>query len=195
MGTVDEWGLSSETQHSGSGKEKGFSVNIASGFSLRRNKPFLKAIQEYLFSVARFFGQGSIICISHGFIGRNLPARDAVLETAKKLGYSDDTVRLSKYNLFQSMVSLEAMQAVYDKRIGSLVEPRKLAQVTKREQSLFPELWALWYQFCHHPEKRMQAAGVQSLSAMENSLCICSNRRQKLSRLRHMEHNSNKRDI
>lgn len=170
MSAVDEWGLSSETHRSGMGKEEGFSANIASSFSLRRHQKFLNALRDYFLAASNFFDQAQIICASHGFIGRNLVTRSRVLKVAKDLGYDENKVRLSIANLFESMASLEAMQTEYDKKVGSLVEPRRLAQVAKRERSLFPELWALWYQFCRHPEKRMHAGGIQSLSTMEHEL-------------------------
>jgi hypothetical protein len=169
ISAVDEWGLSSETQSSGS-KDEGFSANIASGFSMRRHQRFSNALRDYLFAVSNFFNQALLICGSHGFIGRNPVTRDRILEVAKGLGYDDNKTRLSVSNLFDAMAGLKAMQTEYGKRIGSLVEMRRLEQVTRREGNLFPELWALWYQFCHHPEKRMHAAGIQSFSAMESEL-------------------------
>ena len=170
---VDEWGLSSEGQRTGSGKVAGFSVNIASGFSLRRYQPLAKAIHDYLFGLARFFSQAEMICVVHGIIGRNPKERDRVRNLAsERYDYSEDNIRLSTYNLFQAMLCLDSMQLAFDEWIGDLVKSDDLKKLKRREGSLFPELWALWYQFAHFPEKRLQSAGAQSLSAMEFPLTI-----------------------
>ena len=171
VSAVDEWGLSSETQSTGVVKGSEFSVSIASAFSRRNNRPLLKAIRSYMRSISNFLRQAGIICNVHGLVGRNAQTREQIVALAsRQYGYDDEKLRLSKENLFQAMLDLDEMQRAFEERTGSLVDSRKLTQVSRRERSVFPELWALWYQFCHFPEKRLPAAAIRSLAAMEDSL-------------------------
>ncbi len=173
MSAVDEWGLSSETQRDGSAKASAFSTNIASTFALGRHRAFAKAMQDYTFAISNFLSQAEILCVVHGMIGRNIRNKSEVIALATaQYGYGEDKIRLSKHNLFQVMICLSAMQRAFNERVGHLADTDKLIRVAKRETNLFPELWALWYQFCDFPEKRMQAAGAQSVSEMEEALAL-----------------------
>ncbi|MCI0422836.1 MAG: hypothetical protein L0312_27045, partial [Acidobacteria bacterium] len=167
---LDEWGLSSETQlNASSGESTRVSRSVASIASLLAQRPLSRALQDYFSAVGNFFGQAKLISATHGFIGRQPIRRDEIQAVADRAGYNDANVRLSKFNLFSAMQRICEMQEAYDERVGLLVDSTKLAQVKRRETQLFPELWALWYQFCHHPEKRYVNAPTQSLAELERA--------------------------
>lgn len=165
--SVDEWGLSSETQQNQNNEREILSTSIATAALMLANRPLSSALREYFIALEFFFQQSEIICRSHGYTGRQPEKKGEFLKIAEKAGYSEDQIRLSKVNLFSVMQRLEEMQQAFDNRLGSLLKNEKLQEVKQRERHLFPQLWALWYQFCHHPEKHFVNAEVQATSEFE----------------------------
>jgi len=167
---VDEWGLSSETQRlSPAQAANHLSSNVASIASLFAQRPLSTSLRDYFFALEAFFGQGKLICATHGIFGRQTAKKAELQVIAESLGYDRNNVRLSKFNLFEAMRHLQRMQEAFDERCGNLVNAGKLAQIKRRECELFPGLWALWYQFCDHPEKRLLSAETQAVSELERA--------------------------
>lgn len=164
---VDEWGLSSETQERGDAENARVSTTVASVASLLSQRPLSAALRDYFSALGYFFNQGALVCATHGFFGRQPHAREELRAIAEEAGYDEHQVRLTKLNLFNAMQQLREMQEAFDQRARYLVDATKLDQVKRRETELFPELWALWYQFCDHPEKRFLSAGTQAVSEFE----------------------------
>lgn len=174
---VDEWGLSSETQRQQLSSSASSTRNIASTFAFRRHAAVSKGASDYSRAVTNFLRQAESILNVHGFIGRNPAKRSEILEIAKKdFGYSEDNVRLSKYNLFQAMNELGRMQEEFRRRLGSLVNGEMLARVERRERALFPELWVLWYEFCHFPGRRQESIEQRLVQSFRGELDLLRER-------------------
>lgn len=171
LSAVDEWGLSSETQRQRPGSVSGLSSNIATAFVLRRHASFARAISDYATAAHNFFNAAETLLVVHGIAGRSPQTRTEILATAEaRFGYGEEKIRLSKHNLFQVMSAMNPMQKAFEERVGGLVDAVKLAQVKRREESLFPELWALWFQFSESPERLFSAAGPEAMDAFQNEL-------------------------
>ena len=166
---VDEWGLSSETKGKHTEDQSQRSISVASSFVFRRHQSFKKTFDLYLTSSSNFFAQAGVVCFCHSRWGRQVENREAVIAAFTEHGYGEDKLRLSKHNLFELMNSLAPMQEAFDSRLGTLVDQERIHRIKRRESQLFPSLWALWYQFCHQPERLLRNADARAVSAFERA--------------------------
>jgi len=165
---VDEWGLSAEGQV-GDAHKNTSPISLASAFTTRNHESFAKPYRHYTTAASGFFQAAGVVSFCHASWGREPHRRLEVENALKEHGYSEHKVHLARHNLFLLMQSLPAMQLAFQNRLGELVDPKRLAAVTKRENSLFPGSWALWFQFCEQPSRRMTAAKQRALSALEQA--------------------------
>jgi hypothetical protein len=109
------------------------------------------------------------VCFCHSRWGRQVGRREEIVAAFAEHGYGVDKVRLSKHNLFELMNNIPRMQDAFDERLGGLVDQERLQRVKRRESHLFPSLWALWFQFCDRPERRLRNSEVRAVSAFEHA--------------------------
>ncbi|WP_404409867.1 hypothetical protein LG272_04880 [Pseudidiomarina marina] len=168
---VDPWGITSECTLN----DKNESTNITTNFLSMQDglKKFRELLNDYIYSMSKFFSQSHFILIFNGLIGR-LPKEKHVEyhRKAEELGhpYSERNIHLSCVNFNNSQKNLERFQDEFRAIFHEIISAQDLNEIDKKEKDKINKAWALWYQFAHHPDKYWRESPDIRASAICTSL-------------------------
>jgi len=169
---VDEWGFVDELSSDSRSQEAKEKLPVVSKRSLflKLYKPFLTDFGTYTWTLSNFFDQAIHAMALKPALGKGLKdkaTKSKILEIAEQHGIKADVIRVSNFNLSNTIQALPKFHKEFRKLLAQFISDKELESLDGQEQVVYRRVWNLWYLFTSQPDLRLKNPVQESASRFD----------------------------